>query len=297
MNASSIILLLVTIFYLLFFQKGYWKYFLGVLIPYYVITQIIFHDFKTNSAKRKFYLSSWIHPFDGQLYSSSKFETSNLKQFLHKYNEENKTQIGITVFFMKAIAHLFKKYPFLNGNIISGKFIPRPSIDVSCMISTNDMKYTDIITIQNADTKTLNDISKEIHEIKNQFEEGKYTNTNRKMFFSSIIPSFLLAPFMRTVSYLATIGINLSIFGFPKKGYGACIVCNYGKVGLSDTFVPISSFAFSPICIGISKELTKTKINQETQMKQIKHTIRLMFTADNRYADGVVLKTIVDDVS
>ena len=48
MNALTILLLVVTVIYLTIYQRGFWAYYFGILIPYYIITQIILCDFKWN---------------------------------------------------------------------------------------------------------------------------------------------------------------------------------------------------------------------------------------------------------
>ena len=40
MNALTILLLVVTVIYLTIYQRGFWAYYFGILIPYYIITQI-----------------------------------------------------------------------------------------------------------------------------------------------------------------------------------------------------------------------------------------------------------------
>ena len=52
MDTLTVLLIFVTSLYLLIYQTSFWKYYLGILIPYYVITQIILCDFKTNTSKK-----------------------------------------------------------------------------------------------------------------------------------------------------------------------------------------------------------------------------------------------------
>ena len=66
------------------------------------------------------------------------------------------------------------------------------------------------------------------------------------------MPTFILGPFLRIISILSASGVNLSILGLPKYSYGTAVICNYGKEGLEDTFLPLFPFSYSPICVGIS---------------------------------------------
>jgi hypothetical protein len=96
-----------------------------MLIPYYLISQIFFGDMKLNSSKKKFFMSSWYHPFDSQLYCTSTVDITKLLDFIKEYNKEHSTNIGITIFIMKLLANLFVKYPDLNGNIIFGDVLKK----------------------------------------------------------------------------------------------------------------------------------------------------------------------------
>ena len=42
MQALFVLWIIVTCIYLILYQSTYWKYFFGLLIPYYLITQIFF---------------------------------------------------------------------------------------------------------------------------------------------------------------------------------------------------------------------------------------------------------------
>ena len=76
-------------------------------------------------------------------------------------------------------------------------------------------------------------------EKKDLIERHLDLNVNRQKFCCSFIPTFMLAPFLRIMSYLSCCGANLSWLGLPKYRYGTAIVANYGKIGMSDTYLPI----------------------------------------------------------
>lgn len=239
MNSATTILIIVTALYLLFYQTKYWLYFLAVLIPYTLITQVILCDFKTNTSKRKFYISSWTHPFDSQIYTNAKFDITEVKKFLKKYNEEKGVKIGLTIFLMKLLGNLFVKYPSINGNILFGRFFKKKHTDISCMVQTNNGRGTEIITIKNTEQLSLETISDTIKERLENILSGLDMNYNRKFFFLYLLPSFILAPFLSIVSYMSAIGFNVSWLGLPSYWYGTATVVNYGKIGMVNTYLPI----------------------------------------------------------
>lgn len=290
MNALGILLIVVIIVYLTLYTNGYWKYFLGLIIPYYIFTQLIFADLKLNTPKKKFFICSWTHPFDSQIYASLKLDGSNLRSFLSSYNKEHKTQIGITTFFMKLIGNIFLKYPKLNGNVLFGLFLAKQRIDLSLMV-TLDNGDTEIVTIKDVNTLSLDELNLKMKEKKDQINKRLDVNVNRRRFFSSILPTFLLSPFLRIMSYLSNCGVNLSWIGLPKYSIGTGIIANYGKIGLSETFLPIPQFTYAPICIGISQ--IKDKKTRDGKHKKV---LKLFFTFDHRYLDGADAVKISRDV-
>jgi hypothetical protein len=224
-----------------------------MLIPYYLISQLFFGDMKLNTSKKKFFMSSWYHPFDSQLYCTSTVDITKLLDFIKNYNKEHSTNIGISIFIMKLLANLFVKYPDLNGNIIFGDVLKKDRIDVSVTVSSDGGHNAEVITIQDANNLSLEIIKKQIDEHIQQISHGMDVNLGRKKFFLNLLPTFILGPFLRIISILSASGINLSYLGLPKYSYGTAVICNYGKEGLEDTFLPLFPFSYSPICVGISK--------------------------------------------
>ena len=248
-----ILLTIATIIYMLIYQPGFYKFYFGLLIPYYIISQLFFGDMKLNSSKKKFFMSSWYHPFDSQLYCSSTVDVTKLLSFIKEYNEEHSTNIGITIFIMKLLANLFVKYPDLNGNIIFGDVLKKDRIDVSVTVCTDGGQNNEVITIQNANNLSLEIIKKQVDEHIEAINNGFDVNLGMKKFFINLLATFILGPFLRIISVLSASGVNLSILGLPKYSYGTAVICNYGKDGLEDTFLPLFPFSYSPICVGISK--------------------------------------------
>ena len=302
MNALFVLLFVVTVFYMILYQPGFYKYFFGILIPYYLFSQIIFADFKLNSSKKKFFMSSWYHPFDSQIYCSSTVDVTNLLEFIKEYNKEHSTNIGITIYIMKLLANLFVKYPDLNGNIIFGDVLKKDRIDVSVTISSNGGNDTEIITIQDADNLSLEIIKKKIEEQLELIKHGLDVNLGRKKFFLNLLPTFILGPFLRIISILSASGVNLSILGLPKYSYGTAVICNHGKEGLEDTFLPLFPFSYSPICVGISKikEYNPNKYGDkanEVQEGKKYYKCKFCYTIDHRYLNERIVGKLINDIN
>ena len=300
MNSLFVLLIVATIFYMLLYQPGFYKYFFGMLIPYYILTQIFFGDMKLNSSKKKFFMSSWYHPFDSQIYCSSTVDITKLLDFLKEYNKEHSTNIGITIFIMKLLAHLFTKYPDLNGNIIFGDVLKKNQIDVSVTVSNEGGHNLEVITIQGADQLNLEDIKKKVDTQVDLIQHGLDINLGLKNFFLNLLPTFLLGPFLRIISILSASGIDLSILGLPKYSYGTAVICNYGKEGLEDTFLPLFPFSYSPICVGISKikEYNPFKYDLTKEISDKKYyKCKFCYTIDHRYLNERIVAKLLRDIN
>ena len=302
MNAITIILFIATIIYMLIYQPNFYKYYFAVLIPYYIITELFFNDKKLNSSKKKFFISQWYHPYDSQIYCSSTVDVTNLLSFIKEYNEEHETKIGITVFLMKLLANLFMKYPDLNGNIIFGDVYKKNQIDVSVTVPIDNGLNTEVITIQNANNLSLENIKQKIEEQYELMTLGVDINLGLQKFFMNLLPTFILQPMFRLISILSASGWNLTLFGLPKYTYGTAIICNYGKDGLENIFLPLFPFSYSPILVGISKikeynpnRYDESNTNVEEGKKYYK--CKFCYTIDHRYLNERIVGKLLNDIN
>ena len=300
MHALFVLLIIATNIYMVLYQPMFYKFYFGILIPYYIISQLFFGDMKLNSSKKKFFMSSWYHPFDSQIYCSSTVDVTKLLNFISSYNKEHSTNIGITIFIMKLLANLFVKYPDLNGNIIFGDVLKKNRIDVSVTVNNDDGKNTEVITIQDANNLSLEIIKKQVDEHYEAIKNGFDVNLGMKKFFTNLLATFILGPFLRILSILSASGINLSLLGLPKYSYGTAVICNYGKDGLEDTFLPLFPFSYSPICVGISKikEYNPYKYCEEKKPKDKKYyKCKFFYTIDHRYLNERIVAKLLKDIN
>jgi len=299
MNALTILLFIATILYMLIYQPGFYKYYFAILIPYYIISQLFFGDMKLNTSKKKFFMSSWNHPYDSQIYCSCTVDVTKLLQFLKNYNEEHSTKIGITIYLMKLLANLFVKYPDLNGNIIFGDVAKKNRIDVSVAVSADNGLNSEVITIQGADKLELEVIKQKVEEQLDIIQLGVDVNIGLQKFFVNLLPTYILQPFFRLISILSASGYDLTLFGLPRYSYGTAIICNYGKDGLENTFLPLFPFSYSPIFVGISKikeyNLNKYEDNQGNDEKHYK--CKFCYTIDHRYLNERIVAKLLNDIN
>jgi len=189
MNALRILLLSVIILYLTIYHSSYWKYFFAVLIPYYLITQLLLSDLNHNTPKKKSLISMWNAPSDPQIYGVIPFEITLLENYLKEYSEKSGHKVGVTVFFVRMMGLIFEKFPEVNGHVIFGKFVPKSTCDVSLMISAHEGVETEIITVKNANKLSLVEISKKISEKREAIENRTDKSHNKRLMAARLLPT------------------------------------------------------------------------------------------------------------
>jgi hypothetical protein len=189
MNALRVLLIFCLILYLAIYHSRFWYYYFLLLIPYYLISQFIYNDKTLVTPKKKGFLSMWQHPSDPQCYGTLKFNITKLERLLDEYSKKVGVKIGLTEFFVKLMAEMIKKFTFLNGNILFGKFIPRPSVDMSLQVNVNEGKGYELITLRNVDQMSLADIKKNIDTMKDDLENGRDAHHNRRMLLARCLQS------------------------------------------------------------------------------------------------------------
>jgi hypothetical protein len=203
---------------------------------------------------------------------------------------------------MKLLANLFVKYPDLNGNIIFGDVYKKNQIDVSVTVPIDNGLNTEVITIQNANNLSLENIKQKIEEQYELMTLGVDINLGLQKFFMNLLPTFILQPMFRLISILSASGWNLTLFGLPKYSYGTAIICNYGKDGLENIFLPLFPFSYSPILVGISKikeynpnKYDDNNINVEEGKKYYK--CKFCYTIDHRYLNERIVGKLLNDIN
>ena len=121
MNALKILFMIAFGLYMLIYEIGFWKYYFGILIPYYLITQVFFFNSKFNTLKKKVFISMWGQPYDPMVIGTMKLNINNLQVYLQEYSKKVGIKIGLTCFITKVGSLILKKFKSINGNVALGK--------------------------------------------------------------------------------------------------------------------------------------------------------------------------------
>ena len=69
------------------------------------------------------------------------------------------------------------------------QLIPRPTIDISALIGSDDLKKTEIITFTSVDKMKIEDINNQIIKGVEKLTSNTHQNYNRKHLMARILPS------------------------------------------------------------------------------------------------------------
>jgi len=189
MNALRILFLVILVIYLTYVHPKFLLHFFAIFIPYIIITQYLFFNSPLNTGKTKVFICSWAHAYDPQIYGTSKMKSTSVKKFCEDYTKKNGIKVGLTTFLIKLAGKILKKFSEINGNIVFGKYIPKQNADVCCLVATNNGEESDILTIRDADSLKLEEISHLIEKKKKTIENKTDKQYNRRLFIANLLPT------------------------------------------------------------------------------------------------------------
>ncbi len=107
-------------------------------------------------------LSSWSTPYDPQTYTHLKLDITKIIPYLKKKSEEIGEHLTPTIFAIKLMAIILKKYPETYGYIRFGRYEPKQGVDVCCLVQVGGGKELANTTIYECEKKNFKQITEEL---------------------------------------------------------------------------------------------------------------------------------------
>ena len=85
------------------------------------MTQFVLFKNVINSVRRKIQIGTWGKSFDPQTYSKVKIDITKIEPYLEKKSTEIGEKVTLTIYAIKLMSIVLKKYPEINGYINLGK--------------------------------------------------------------------------------------------------------------------------------------------------------------------------------
>jgi hypothetical protein len=257
--------------------------FLFFVLIYFYLTQIQLGAYHKEFLRRKITIATWSDPFDPQTYTQLKLNVTKIIPYLEKKSTEINSKITVTVFTVKLMAIILKKFPEVYGYIKLGRYEQKNGVDICCLVNVGDGKELANTTIKNCERKNFKTICDELFSSANLLKKTKNKDQNKKMKLMYLLPTFLLGPLIQISSYLSSIGVALELIGLKKFEFGSCVITSIGSLGIENSFAPIPPLTFTPMLLTLCKTYNKNYLkNGKIEEKTF---LTMNFTSDFRFFD------------
>ena len=294
-NAILMIFFLSYGLYAFFNNLKFWFIYVFFIIIYFAISQFkIFFQTQSNISKKINY-SSWSNPYDPQTYTTLKLDITKIIPYLKKKEEEIKIHLTPTIFAIKLMSIILKKYPEVYGYIKFGIYDIKEGVDICCLVEVGGGKELANTTIINCEKKNFQEIHKEFEANVKSLKSRKNKDQVFKMKIFKFIPTFLSGSFTQIVSYLSSIGLKFESIGIKKFEFGSCVITSIGSLGIEDSFAPIPPLTFAPLLLTLCQKYNVNKKNEEGKIEK-KTYLRMNFTADYRFFSSRTATAMFKDI-
>ena len=296
MNALIIIFFLSYGTYAFFNNFKFWIIYTCFILVYYIIITFKLYTHRQTNISKKINYTSWTNNYDPQTYTTIKLDITKIIPYLKKKSEEINVHLTPTIFSIKLMSIILKKYPEVYGYIKFGRYDIKEGVDICCLVEVGDGKELANTTITNCEKKNFVQITQELISSVKLLRERKNKDQNFKMkIFSSFIPTFFTGPFTHTFSYLSSIGIRIDALGLKRFEFGSCVITSLGKLDIDDSYAPIPPLTFAPILLTLCSKYEVNKRDEEGKI-ETKTYLRMNFTGDYRFFEPKTVAAIMKDI-
>ena len=296
MNSLLIIFFISYGIYSFFNNFRFWIIYISLILTYYYITQVQLSSQIKEFLRRKITIATWSNPFDPQTYTSLKLNITKIIPYLEKKSKEENVHITPTIFSIKLMAIILKKYPEVYGYIKYGKYNQKDSVDICCLVQVGDGKELANTTIKQCEVKNFHEITEELKSSVDLLRKRKNKDQNKKMNLMYFLPTFILGPVIQIISFLSSIGLSIEILGLKKFEFGSCVITSIGSLGIDDSYAPIPPLTFAPLLLTLCSKYNKYYYNEQNEIQE-KIILKMNFTSDYRFFSIDTAKKIKEDVS
>ena len=282
MNAILIIFFLSYGLYSFFNNSKFWFIYILFIIIYYLITKFKFPRDNLENISKKINYTSWSNPYDPQTYTTLRLDITKIIPYLKEKSEKINRHITPTIFTVKLMAIILKKYPEVYGYIKFGIYDTKEGVDICCLVQVGDGKELANTTITDCDKKNFVQITDELVDSVKLLRARKNKDQNFKMKIFKFIPTYITGPFTQIVSYLSSIGVKFNALGLKKFEFGSCVITSIGGLGIEHSYAPIPPLTFAPLLLTLCSKYNVNKRDENGNI-ETRTYLRMNFTADYRF--------------
>lgn len=292
---------LLIIFFLSYSLYAFFNNF-KFLIIYTIFISIYYYIVRKNELKQKninvsnkINHSIWSNIHEPDTYITVKLDITKIVPYLKKKSEQIKENITPTIFTIKLMAIVLRKYPEVYGYIKFGRYEPKSGIDICSIVQVGEGSELANCTIQNCETKNFKQITKELNDSVKILRARKNKDQNIKMKMFKFVPTFLTGPITQIVSYLISIGVKVKAIGLRKFEFGSFVITSIGGLGIEHSYAPIPPFTFAPLLLTLCKKKDVIKKMEDDKI-ETRTYLKMNFTADYRFFNPRNASSIFKDI-
>ena len=234
---------------------------------------------------RRLAVHTWRPPQDPTVYAVLEIPMRQALAYLERLREETGVRATVTHLVARGVALAMRSYPQLNGIVANGRIMLRDTVDIFLQVAIDGGRELSGLKIARADEKSVVEIAREMEGRVERLRQHRDRQVERTKSILDSLPLWLLAPFMRTISYLIyDRDLDLSRFGVVKDEFGSAMVTNVGMFGLAHAFAPLVPFSRTPVVVLVGE------VQDRPVAEAGRVVVRPMMTAgvtfDHRFMDG-----------
>ena len=295
MNSLLMIFFLSYGLYAYFHSIKFWFIYLLIILIYWAVISFKLYTNKQTNISKKINYTSWSNNYDPQTYTSIKLDITSIIPYLKQKSEELKVHLTPTIYSIKLMSIILKKYPEVYGYIKFGRYDTKEGVDICCLVEVGDGKELANTTISDCEKKDFIKITHELNSSVKLLRERKNKDQNFKMLIFKLIPTFITGPFTQIVSYLSSIGLRIDALGLKRFEFGSCVVTSLGKLDIDNSYAPIPPLTFAPILLTLCSKYSVNKRDEDGNTTT-KTYLRMNFTSDYRFFEPKTVSALIKDI-
>jgi pyruvate/2-oxoglutarate dehydrogenase complex dihydrolipoamide acyltransferase (E2) component len=242
---------------------------------------------------RKIAMGSWRTAGDPSVYGLLEIEMSAALKFLDQINNNTDHKIGISELVGRATALVLKQRPEMNGMLRLGRIYLRDSVNLFYQVNVPGAEGDPVgkanllgLTIDNAEKKSLLEISRELKAKSSSIKAGKENEMTKSIRTLSIVPWQLMRLVLNLTSFLNyDLNLPLQLLGMPKDPFGSVMITNIGSMGVDTAWAPLVPYTRVPLLLTVGS--IKDRPWVVAGKVEVRPVLHICCTFDHRFMDGV----------
>lgn len=233
---------------------------------------------------RKIARATWGPPSDPQIYGELELDAGALLSYLAEARRRG-VRLTVTHLIGRGVAHALAEHPDVNVRLRGARAIPRETVDVFFIVTSEDGRELSGVKVREADRKSAVGIAEELSRQVARVHAGDDTGIGKAKPLMDRLPLPLLRVVLRLAAWLTSDrDVDLSGLGMGRQAFGSAMVSSLGMFGIERAWAPLSPYYRVPFLVLVGEVVSKPVVVEGTV--QARPRVALGVTLDHRYLDG-----------